>query len=275
MILLVSSNKDAASINIAHQILQNYPFQKTEKTFQDSPVYTANLNQKPVKFIQLNEESVNAQNLPASFPGSKLIVFLSRHSSQSGTPTLTVHAPGNFAEANLGGLPKKLSVAPANAMSDALKTLAYYQQKLSLNFEVSFEVTHHGPSLKVPSIFVELGSSPQQWGDSLAATAVAHAAVAAIEKFDPKPARPAVIGIGGTHYNQKFTQMALDGEAVFSHMIPKYAVENVDSAMLKQCVECTLETVSCAILDWKGIKSEDKPGLVWALDEVKLGYRKI
>ncbi len=274
MILLVSSNKDPASVNIATQILQNYPFQKTEKTFEDNPVYAANINEQHVKLIRLNEESVNAQNIHQDFP-AKLTVFISRHSSQSGTPTLTVHAPGNFADADLGGLPKTLSVAPATAMSDALKTMDYFKKKMSLNYEVSFEVTHHGPSLKTPAMFVELGSSPQQWSDTSAATAVAHAAITAIEKFNPKPDQPAVIGIGGTHYNQKFTQMALAGEAVFGHMIPKYGVEHLDSGMVKQCVERSLERVSCAVLDWKGIKSEDKPALVSALDAAGLAYRKI
>jgi D-aminoacyl-tRNA deacylase len=179
MILLVSSNKDPASLNIATQILQNYPFQKTEKTFQDNPIYSSNINHNHVKLIQLNEESVNAHDITQNFP-AKLIVFISRHSSQSGTPTLTVHAPGNFADADLGGFPKSLSVAPATAMSDALKTMNYHKQKMSLNYEVSFEVTHHGPSLKTPAMFVELGSSPQQWGDTSAATAVAHAAISEI-----------------------------------------------------------------------------------------------
>lgn len=275
MILLVSSNKDAASMNIAEQILAHYDFQKTEKTFQNNPVYSAEINQKPVTFITLSEEAVNAQNLPKSFPAAELIVFVSRHSSQSGTPTLTVHTPGNFADAALGGLPQQVSVAPATAMRNALKSLAYYKEKLCLNYDVSFEATHHGPSLTVPTMFVELGSSPQQWSDSVAASAVAHAAVSAIEKFEPKPPETAVIGVGGTHYNKKFTQMALDGKAVFSHMIPKYAVANVDASMLKQCVERSLEKVSCVLLDWRGIKSEDKPGLMSALDVAGLSYSKI
>jgi D-aminoacyl-tRNA deacylase len=172
MILLVSSSKDPASLNIANQILQAYPFQETAETFQNNPVYTANLNQKKVIFIKLSVESVNAQNLPDIFPEAELIVFISRHSSQSGTPTLTVHTPGNFADAGLGGLPRTVSVAPACAMRDALKSLAYYQKKLGLEYEVSFEVTHHGPSLKVPTMFVELGSSQLQWDDSKAASAV-------------------------------------------------------------------------------------------------------
>jgi len=275
MILLVSSNTDTASLNITDQILQHYPFTKTSEDFQNNPVYKARLNQKQVTFIKLCEHAVYAQNLPTSFPDAELIIFISKHSSQSETPTLTVHTPGNFADAGLGGLPRQVSVAPAFAMRDALKSLAASKQKLCLDYEVSFEVTHHGPSLMVPTMFVELGSSPSQWSDSKAAGAVAEAAVFAIENFEPKPSKSCVIGVGGTHYNKKFTQMALDGEAVFGHMIPKYAVATVDASMLLQCVERSLEKVSEVLLDWKGIKSEDKPRLMAALEAADLSYRKI
>jgi D-aminoacyl-tRNA deacylase len=123
-------------------------------------------------------------------------------------------------------------------------------------------------------MFVELGSSPKQWRDSKAAEAVAHAAMSAIGKFAASE-ETAVLGIGGTHYNERFTLMALSSEAVFGHMIPKYAVPQVDAEMLRQCVDKTLEKVECALLDWKGIKSADKPQLLQALDEVGLPYKKI
>ncbi|MDR2203435.1 MAG: hypothetical protein LBE76_03900 [Nitrososphaerota archaeon] len=276
MILLVSSTKDVASLTIADQILLHYPFKKSSKVFQDNPVYTASLNKKSVILIRLNEESVGAQNLPASFPTVELIVFISRHSSQSGTPTLTVHTPGNFADADFGGLPRIVSVSPASAIKNALKMLTFFQQKLGLsNYEVSFEATHHGPSLDVPAMFVELGSSMSQWTDSKAAYAVAGATIFAIENFDSKPVQNAVIGVGGTHYNKNFTQMSLNGEALFSHMIPKYAVSSVDVSMLRHCVVRSLEPVSEVLLDWRGIMSEDKHNLMEVLDASGLVYRKI
>ena len=274
MILIVASNKDIASLNIKHQILNHYPFNKTPETFQQNPLYTADINGKNITFTTLNEESVKAQNLPDNFPNANLIVFISRHSSASGKPTLSVHTPGNLAEAELGGLPKTISVSPATAMRDALKALLHYKEELQLDYEVSYECTHHGPSLNVPAMFVELGSSQTQWNDSKAAQAVAHAAMSVIAKF-PESANSAVLGIGGTHYNQKFTRMALAGEAVFGHMIPKYVVPIVDSEMLSQCVEKTLEKVSSALLDWKGIRSQDKPNLLLALESAGLSFKKV
>jgi len=274
MILLVASRKDTAGLNIAKQVLDHYPFSITGETFQENPAFSADINRKKVTLIILNEETINAQHLPDNFANLSLIVFISRHSSTSGTPTLSVHTPGNFGAAELGGLPRKVSISPATAMRNALKALMLFKEGMKLDYEVSYECTHHGPSLDVPAMFVELGSSPKQWNDSKAAEAVAHAAMSAIGKFGASE-KTAVLGIGGTHYNQRFTRMALGGEAVFGHMIPKYAVPWVDSEMLRQCVEKTLEKVDCAILDWKGIKSADKPPLLKALKEIGLQYKKI
>jgi D-aminoacyl-tRNA deacylase len=274
IILLVASNKDVAGLNIARQVLDHYPFKVTGTTFQKNPVYSAQVNKKDVTLIILNEETINAQQLTESFTKSSLIVFISRHSSTSGKPTLSVHTPGNIGPAEYGGLPKQVSISPATAMQNALKALAFFKEGMQLDYEVSYECTHHGPSLNAPTMFVELGSSPQQWRDAKAAEAVAHAAMSAIGKFSVSE-NSAVLGIGGTHYNQRFTRMALDGEAVFGHIIPKYAVPLVDTEMLGQCVDRTLEKVERAIIDWKGVKSADKPQLLKALEEAGLPYKQI
>jgi len=274
MILLAASSKDVAGVSIARHILNQYPFSKTNEVFQENPVHSAEINGKKVRLVTLKEETINAQDLPDHFADLDLVVFISRHSSASGTPTLSVHTPGNFGAAELGGLPRKVSVSPATAMRDALKALTRFREEMKLDYEVSYECTHHGPSLSVPAMFVELGSSEKQWSDSKAAGVVAHAAMEAVVKFGVSE-RTAVLGIGGPHYNQRFTRMALDGEAVFGHMIPKYAVQWVDAEILSQCVERTLEKVDCAVLDWKGIKSEDKPKLLAALREIGLRYKKV
>ena len=274
LILLVHSNGDIAGVNIAETILRNYPFSKTTQMYHQNPVYTAEIGDKEVSFLTLSGGTVDAQYLQDDFPGAQLVVFISRHSSQSGKPTLSVHTTGNFGEAELGGLPRTLSIAPAAAMQTALKSLSRLQKKLNLDYEVSYEGTHHGPSLNLPVMFVELGSSEPQWRDLKAAETVGDAAMATIAGFTASEGS-AVLGIGGPHYNQKFTRMALADEAVFGHMIPKYAVSRVDAAMIRQCVGKTLGKVEAAVLDWKGILSQDKPGLLAALQEAALPYKKV
>ena len=242
--------------------------------YRENPVYTAEVGGKKVNFLTLSEGTVDAQYLQDDFPDAQLVVFISRHSSQSGKPTLSVHTTGNFGEAELGGLPRKLSIAPAAAMQTALKSLNRLQQKLNLGYEVTYEGTHHGPSLNLPVMFVEWAVSELQWNDLTAAKAVGDAAMAAIAVFSGA-AGEAVLGVGGPHYNQKFTRMALAGEAAFGHMIPKYALSQVDAAMISQCIQKTLGKVTSAILDWKGIPSQDKPKLLSALQKANLPYTKV
>jgi D-tyrosyl-tRNA(Tyr) deacylase len=58
-------------------------------------------------------------------------------------------------------------------------------------------------------------------------------------------------------------------------MIPKYAFSCISARTLKHCMERTLEETRTAFLDWKGIRSEDKPGVIDALLEINLPYEKV
>ena len=269
MILIVASTKDPASENIARKIISNHPFRQAGEKG-----YTAEISGQKVKLRMLDEELVYAQDIVKLSPTLDLIIFISRHSSLSGTPTLSVHTPGNLGDANLGGIPRKVSIAPANAMKAALSTMSRLVEEKDLNYKVSYECTHHGPSLDVPAMFAELGSTPKEWEDLEAAEVVAHAAIKAVENFSQQKSR-AILGIGGPHYNEKFTKMALESDIAFGHMIPKYAIAKIDEVILRQCVERTLEKVEFAILDWKGIKGEDKPNIVNLLDSIKLEFQKV
>jgi D-aminoacyl-tRNA deacylase len=185
-----------------------------------------------------------------------------------------VHTPGNLSEAELGGLPRKVSISPANAMKNVLKTMMHFKKEKQLDYEVSYECTHHGPSLDAPTMFAELGSSPKQWNDLEAAEVVAHAAMKTISNFGESTSR-AVLGIGGPHYNAKFTRVALEDELAFGHIIPKYAIPYADAEILKQCIDKTLEKVELAVLDWKGIKGEYKSKLIEMLKEIKVPFKKV
>jgi D-aminoacyl-tRNA deacylase len=272
MILMIASKKDEASLNIARQIIKKHDFKKASKSFMGNPAYSREmLNGETSELIFIDQEPINSQNLP--FPESaSLLIFLSRHKSESGRPTLSVHTPGNLGEAHLGGIPKAVSISPASAMKEALLAMKRAQEEMDLKYEVSYECTHHGPSLIMPTMFVELGSSPDQWRDTEAAEAVARGALAAAST---EKSYPTVMGIGGPHYNVKFTSKALTTEVAFGHIIPKYGIRGLDEAVLRQCIERTVEPVCRAVLDWKGIRGADKKILLDRLNKLGLDYEKI
>lgn len=270
MILIVASTKDLAGMNIAKQIIQHYKFEETSEFFHQNPIYLKKIQDHEVRLLFINEDIIYTQFITDFFT-PELLVFVSRHSSVSGIPTLSVHTPGNLNKAEFGGIPKKVSVSPASAMKEALIEMAKIKEEMKLDYEVSYECTHHGPSLDVPTMFTELGSSHKEWKDLKAAEAVAHATMAAVSKGS---SYPAVLGIGGPHYNKKFTKIALTTEKAFGHMIPKYAISTVNAEMIKQCAERTMENVKTAVLDWKGIKGQDKEKLVKTLNEIGLSTQK-
>jgi D-aminoacyl-tRNA deacylase len=271
LILFIASTKDTAGMNIAKQLIEHYNFEKLSQSFHKNPVYSKTFQNKETKLLFINTEIVETQFLGDLFTPN-LLVFLSRHSSAKGIPTLSVHTPGNLAEAKFGGTPRKVSISPAAAMKNALLEMAKLADERGLNYEVSYECTHHGPSLDVPAMFAELGSSPKQWKDSKAAEVVAHAAVAAVSECSNCSV---ALGIGGPHYNKKFTKLALTTQIAFGHIIPKYALSEVDAEIIKQCVERTLEPLDSVVLDWKGIKGEHKSKVVAALQTLGIPSEKI
>jgi D-aminoacyl-tRNA deacylase len=272
MILIVASTKDVAGMNIAKLIIDHYRFEKASDVFHENPVYLKSVRGEEVKLVFVREEIIQTQFITDYFK-PQLIVFVSRHSSEKGIPTLSVHTPGNLTdEAEFGGVPKKVSISPASAMKDCLMEMMRLKEELRLGYEVSYECTHHGPSLDVPAMFAELGSSLSQWRDLKAAEAVAYATMYAISR---QSKYPAVLGIGGPHYNDKFTKFALTSEYAFGHIVPKYAVSQLDYEVVRQCFERTVEKVEAIMLDWKGIKGADKEPLTTILNKTKMPIQKI
>jgi D-aminoacyl-tRNA deacylase len=271
MILIVASKIDTASMNIAQKLISNYNFEKTTTSFLQNPIYEKKILDEETKLVFINQETIWAQYITDHFK-PKLVIFVSRHSGIAGIPTLSIHTSGNLSEeTKFGGLPRKISISPANSMKNALLEMVRLKNEKLLNYEVSYECTHHGPSLDVPTMFVELGSSERQWIDLQAAEVVAHAAIAAIKS---KTDDSAVLGVGGPHYNRRFTEIALSSSKAFGHMIPKYATPHVDSEMILQCVQRTHEKVEAAVFDWKGMRGADRERIAETLKNLKVPVEK-
>jgi D-aminoacyl-tRNA deacylase len=270
--LIIASKDDAASTNIATHLLENYPFTEMSEQSSGHPVYCWKTQDKEIRLLTVTGELAYRQDL-ANMPNVELIFFVSRHESRDNKPIFSVHVPGNFSTAEFGGVSRRVSIAPANAMRAALKEMTKQRDLLDLkDFTVYYEGTHHGPSLNTPAAFVEIGSTPTEWINPLAGEVVAHAAIAAIESTVQVES---AVGLGGSHCNRRLTSISLDSEIAFGHIIPSYAFKWLTTELLNHCVSRTLETNTILVVDWKGIDRKDRGKLQKVLDKVPYPVRRV
>ena len=222
-VLVVASLVDEASMNIARALLDLYGLEPTGRGLEGQPVYARG----NVFLAFTRADTVNSSHVPAALAseGLEAVIIASRHSSQAGRACLSTHTPGNLGpEAPLGGKPMQLAWSDPGRQVTALKTLARARDELGLlDYAVCLEVTHHGPTeVRVPVLFVEIGSTPERWADREAARAAAEAIWEAATR--PLRAVKNAVGFGGGHYAPKFTALMLEdvGLAV-GHIVPKYA----------------------------------------------------
>ena len=270
--LIVTSKDDAASTNIATRLLENYPFFEMPEQYGGHPVFCWKLQDEEIRLLTVNGELAYLQDI-ANMSDVELIIFVSRHESRDNKPIFSVHVPGNFSTAEFGGLSRKVSVAPANAMRAALKEMTTQRTLLELEeYTAYYEGTHHGPSLNTPAVFVEIGSTPTEWSNPLAGEVVAHAAITAIKNTLQVEG---AVGIGGSHCNRRLTSISQDSEIAFGHIIPSYAFKWLTPELINQCVERTLEKDPILVLDWKGIDRKDRKRLQEVLDEVPYDVHRV
>lgn len=112
-------------------------------------------------------------------------------------------------------------------MTSALKSLA--SNAKGMGFNVSFETTHHGPSVSSPAFYIEIGSYEELWGREDAAEAIALSIMSV--KDD---GYPVVVCAGGGHYAPRFTEVALSKKVAIGHMAANYALESLNDDMIRQ-----------------------------------------
>lgn len=198
-------------------------------------------------------------------------VFASLHRSESGKPTLTCHPIGNWDKAGYGG--KEGKVCPTNSflLKNYLVALQGKKEELGLDYDVSLEATHHGPSLSKPAVFLELGSCEKQWQDKEAAKALADII---LESTSLEGDYKSCIALGGGHYCPEFTKLVLRTEWAVGHVCPMYALPSFNEDLLKRALEATSPRPETIVLDWKGLKNE-KAGIKELLDEQDLPVLRV
>lgn len=256
---VVVSTADAASVNIRDRLLE---LARWKPAFEgDYRIY----RHGRFFLVEIGDYHVFQDNLDGKLDSMgflpEAIVFASKHRSAEHRKTLTVHFTGNIAEGKFGGSPRELAVpAPRIALS-LLRSL----KAAASPYAVSYEATHHGPSaLAVPSVYVEIGSTMEEWSDASAGALVARA----ILRIEEPPDAPVFVGIGGNHYAPRETALALEAGVAFGHIIPGHAVPGLTEDVLRQAFEKS--GTAEAYVDRKSLSGEQRGRLDGMLR--RLGY---
>ncbi|MFO1532756.1 MAG: D-aminoacyl-tRNA deacylase [Thermoplasmatota archaeon] len=183
--------------------------------------------------------------------------FLSRHRAESGNPSLTVHPTGNHGEARFGGAPQRLSPAAPRDMGALLRRLRHHKDQSQLPHSVTYEATHHGPAMTIPSLFVEIGSSDAWYADRAGAELMARA-IQDVLRGEGKCTGPVLVGVGGGHYVPRHTDVALEGLADYGHFLPSHAVDaDASPEPLRRAIAAT-PGCSAVHIHRKGLKGAQR-----------------
>jgi len=244
-VLIVSSTIDLASTNIKKSLLDQSTWDKNG-TFNDNAIYRHS-TMKDIVIVTINDSKIRHEHLDKEIKEElgmvpKQAIFVSRHQSKTGEPTLTVHPIGNYGKAEFGGGTKILPKASPRLMTHLLRLLKKNAEQAKLYHKVCFEVTHHGPHIDIPTLFIEVGSNKEEWEKQEPAAVVAKSVLELLDSYhyeeDFSDEMPVLLGIGGGHYAPRFTDVVLEKKAAFGHMIPTYQIDagNIDDEMFEQAL---------------------------------------
>ena len=208
-----------------------------------------------------------------------LIVFLSKHKSQSEIKALTTHPTGNYANADYGGHSYSVCTPAPAEMKKMLLAMDRLNEEIDLGYDVTFEITHHGPTeLEIPSLFIEIGSTEAEWKDQKPGSVVAKAVLSLADDDDiysendriSKEAKllqdqVVAVAFGGGHYGERQTVNVFRTRLAFGHMFPKYQLESITEELILQAFEKTGAKI--AFFDKKSMKGSDRRRITEILEK--------
>ena len=252
--LIIASSNDPASLNIAQNLIKHHNFTPTSPPSTTTRIY----RMRDISLVIVAKEGiyVQPQDLPLK---PTTVIFASKHRSSTNTPALTVHATGNLTrEALYGGNPEEISFVEPFRIREALTILGREVNESQLRIYVTMEATHHGPTnFPVPVCFIEVGSSPEQWTNPILGQVAANAVMAAATQT--RTQKTNAVGFGGTHYPDKLTRICAEGDYQVGHIVPRHALDaQVSPQTVQETFHKTLGVCKTALVDWKGLKGEQR-----------------
>jgi D-aminoacyl-tRNA deacylase len=169
------------------------------------------------------------QRLPASVRSARpTLVFPSIHRSRENVACLTVHPLGNLGSlAELGGRARSVNPTDPRAMASTLRRLS--ELAAPHGVAATFEATHHGPELSLPSFFAEIGCGTEAAPPS----DLLRVLSLTLRELSPDSDDRVALAVGGGHYAPHFTDLALRRRWAFGHILSRHALEGIDRATVR------------------------------------------
>lgn len=276
-VALLVSHADPASVNIRDRLRELVAWTIMDEHLDGLPFLRAD-EQDLLMFespkLHLECDLIDRELQDATREHIDAIVVLSKHKAASGTPALTAHPIGNWNNADFGGRPRALTPSAPALMTRLLLGLAAEAKASGVRHDVTFEATHHGPHLETPTAFVEIGTDESAWSDPALGAVVARAVLEAAGGGPPlvPDEEPVLIGVGGSHYMPRATDLARKRCVAFGHFLPGYQIDaGVTTDVVRDAVART-PGASGFFVDERGVKGDLGP-IVAALEEA--GLRRV
>lgn len=199
-------------------------------------------------FLYLTDKDVQKIEKYTKEPCEFLII--SPHKSENkGKDIITIHYTGNFGKNEYGGSPKDFSIADVKTFYSLYQIITNTELE-GLDFCV--EATHHGPTIKRPLLFFEIGPDEKAYENVM----YQQTYINILKKHIGEPEQKDLdcyILIGAPHYLDK--EMVDDVKAkhkpdsnrfCLSHIIPKYALIDLLGLEDKEIKEILLRLIKCA-----------------------------
>ena len=173
--------------------------------------------------LHIHDENLDGRLPSAVRTARPTLVFPSIHRSRENVNCLTVHALGNFGPtAEVGGRPRTLNPTDPRAMANALRRLS--EAAGPLGWSATYEATHHGPELDLPSFFAEIG-----YGTALEPPEPVVRVLAQSVRTPVSDAADRIaLAVGGGHYAPHFTDLALRRHWAFGHIVSRHSLKLLD-----------------------------------------------
>jgi len=191
-----------------------------------------------IEKIHVQADSIDAIHEREVDCGIDEVLVLSRHVSSTDTPAITLHAiglPGAYPPGEpgkSGGINGKM-VPPSPRFAFLYREMVKEarQNRLDEYFDLTLEATHHGPVLKTPTLYIEIGSTQSDWRreDALDLWARVLCRALGLDGEAPrgewKGKGDVMVGLGGGHYAPRHKVVAENGKIWLGHILAGYALD--------------------------------------------------